>query len=102
MAQRGDFNAVFPGNLEDCRALLRFDLITIYVHTNFHDNNQPFSAKRLVYKDCAKPAGCLALAALDADLRIDHMGLFDLAGNGLDRAVACAQRATGAHIRSIR
>ena len=36
IAERGDFNAVFPGNLENRRALLRFDLIAVYVHTNFH------------------------------------------------------------------
>ena len=43
----------------------------------------------LIY--CAKLAVVETLAALDADIFIDDVFLFDLAGNGINRTIPCAK-----------
>lgn len=46
--------------------------------------------------DCAELAGFLADSALDTDIAIDLMRLLDLTGNGTDRTLAGASRASDA------
>ena len=49
----------------------------------------PPPLSNLIY--CAKLAVVKTLAALDTYIFVDDMFLFDLAGNGIDRAISCTK-----------
>ena len=97
IAKRRDEDIILPGNLKDRLSRKAEYFFAVNIHSEFFHQISSF----LFSDDCAEVAVFLTLAALDAQFLIDNMQALDLAGDGVDRAVSCAQSTSLTCVRDL-